>query len=370
MNIVISGGRLQVYGEDVQTYKTIPVGSYEVCFHKMMGFYMTSRPDLMAKEDKVYGDHTRKVEKIFRAYENMDRNLGVILSGIKGSGKSLLVRMLAQESIGKGIPVILVNSYVPGIASFLADIDQEVLVVFDEFEKTFGKNDEFDPQEEMLSLFDGLDNGKKLFVVTCNELNKMNNYLLNRPGRFHYHFVIGSPSPAEVQEYMIDKLEPKYYPLVDRIVNFANTVNITYDYLRAIAFEINMGYSIEETLNELNIMRVKDLTFDIMFKFTNGQTYETYGRSIDLYSNEGMWFRAFGGKNMPTTMFRFKPTDVHTVNGVLCIAPANVEHEIDSDEYWELEGDERAAKIAAANARVIESVVLKKVDNSIGRYLV
>ena len=73
---------------------------------------------------------------------------------------------------------------------------------------------------------------------------------------------------------------------------------------------------------------------------------------------------------MPTTMFHFKPTDVHTVNGVLCIAPANVEHEIDSDEYWELEGDEKAAKIAAANSRVLESVVLKKVDNTISRYLV
>ena len=45
----------------------------------------------------------------------------------------------------------------------------------------------------MLSLFDGLDNGKKLFVITCNEVERLNAYLLNRPGRFHYHFVDCSP---------------------------------------------------------------------------------------------------------------------------------------------------------------------------------
>ena len=34
MNIVQSGSRLQVYGEDVKTFKEIPLGSYAVDFLK------------------------------------------------------------------------------------------------------------------------------------------------------------------------------------------------------------------------------------------------------------------------------------------------------------------------------------------------
>lgn len=33
MNVVNAGGRFQIYGEDVQTYKEIPVGCYKVDFH-------------------------------------------------------------------------------------------------------------------------------------------------------------------------------------------------------------------------------------------------------------------------------------------------------------------------------------------------
>ena len=50
MNVVNSGSRFQIYGEDVKTYRTLPVGSYEVEFHKMIGFYLTSRPDLVVNE--------------------------------------------------------------------------------------------------------------------------------------------------------------------------------------------------------------------------------------------------------------------------------------------------------------------------------
>ena len=243
--------------------------------------------------------------------------------------------------------------------------------MFDEFEKTFGKHDDYDPQEEMLSLFDGMDNGKKMFVITCNEVSKLNPYLVNRPGRFHYHFVIGSPTADEVQAYMTDKLSPEYHQYIDRIVGFANTVNITYDYLRAIAFELNMGYSIEETLNDLNIMRTKDIAFDLVFKFTNGHIYQSYHRTLDLYSNEQVWVRAFGGKNMPATTFNFIPGDIKIVNGKLTLPVDKVDFETDSDEFWDLEEEERKARLAAANARVLESVELTKCnDDFVTRYVV
>ena len=50
----------------------------------------------MVKE-KVYGIHPKKADKVFKAFTKFERNLGVILSGDKGIGKSLFARILASD---------------------------------------------------------------------------------------------------------------------------------------------------------------------------------------------------------------------------------------------------------------------------------
>lgn len=40
MNIVNAGARYQVYGEDVQTYKELPVATYTIGYHPQMGFWL------------------------------------------------------------------------------------------------------------------------------------------------------------------------------------------------------------------------------------------------------------------------------------------------------------------------------------------
>lgn len=200
MNVVHSGDTYQIYGDALKTYEKLPIGTYEVNFSKFTGFYLSSHTDLSVSEDKIYGSTPAKVEKVLRGFRSVDRNFGVILSGRKGIGKSLFARQLATKAKEENLPLVIVSSYVPGIANFLSSIEQEIIVLFDEFEKTFADRDGCSPQEEMLSLFDGIDGGKKLFVVTCNEVNKLNSYLLNRPGRFHYHFILGNPTPDEIRE--------------------------------------------------------------------------------------------------------------------------------------------------------------------------
>ena len=147
MNIVNAGNQFQVYGEDVKTYRQLPVGSYNVEFHKMRGFFLTERSDLTVTEEKIYGDSEYKVRKVMRSYYLSDRNFGVLLSGQKGIGKSLFVRLVAQKAIESGLPVIVVSSAVPGLAEFISSIDQNCVVVFDEFEKTFAKQEDWNPQE-------------------------------------------------------------------------------------------------------------------------------------------------------------------------------------------------------------------------------
>lgn len=52
MNIIVAGSRVQIYGEDVQTYKRLPIASYEVNFNKMTGFFLNKHFDLEAMKKR------------------------------------------------------------------------------------------------------------------------------------------------------------------------------------------------------------------------------------------------------------------------------------------------------------------------------
>lgn len=293
MNIVKSGDKYQVYKDTLKTYKNLPVGTYEVNFDQMTGFYLVEHPDLVVTEDKIYGANVKKIEKTLKGFQSANRNFGIILSGGKGVGKSLFAKQLALKAMEHNYPIILINSYTPDIASFISSIDQEVVVLFDEFDKTFYDNSMSPPQEELLPLFDGIDSGKKLFVITCNELNHLSEFLINRPGRFHYHFIFNTPTLNEIVEYMTDKLDKKYHYNIERIINFAKTVDLTYDMLRAIAFELNLGYTLEESIEDLNIQKERTPCYDVVVKMSNGKTYIAEKELINIYSHDlcHIWLR-------------------------------------------------------------------------------
>lgn len=313
MNVVNSGSVYQIYDEGMQTSKKLPSLVYDVCFSKMQGFFLTARSNIKAEEEKVYGNYIKKVNKVLSGYKAVDRNFGVILSGPKGVGKTLFTKVLSAAAQTQDYPILVVSSYVPGISHFIGSIDQDVIVLFDEFEKTFANSDDCCPQDEMLSLFDGLDSGHKLFVVTCNDTGRLNDYLLNRPGRFHYHFILDVPSAEEIREYLSDKLAPPYQDAIDDVINFSNVGKITYDCLRAIAFELNQGYSLEETLEDLNLIRDRSICFNIIVEFMDGTIYKVYSESLDLMKEEiwGRWFRTSSTtRNDPALWLAFSPRDV------------------------------------------------------------
>ena len=258
MKIVNTGSTYQIYTDDLKTYDQLPVGVYKVGFNKFTGFFLEKHPDVTITE-KLYGHHKEKVNKILDSFNKFDRNMGVIFSGAKGIGKSMAAKLMSQMAMGRGLPVILINEYLPGVSDLLNDIEQEVVVIFDEFDKTYssGNRDNeggCDKQTEFLTLLDGFGVGKKLYVVTCNSLYRLNDFLVNRPGRFHYHIVFSYPTDDEIREYLTDKLDKQYLREIDSVIAFSKRVDLNYDCLRAIAFELNTGISFAEAIKDLNIV--------------------------------------------------------------------------------------------------------------------
>ncbi len=350
MKVIGTGNTYEVFDNTLQVYDQLPPQTYIVRFSKTRGFYMEKYVDIEANEEKVYGIHNAKADKVLRSFGAFNRSLGVILSGDKGIGKSLFARMLSERAIQNGFPVIVVNEYINGISSYLESIEQEVVVLFDEFDKTFGSvkagDGDADPQATMLTLFDGLSGGKKLFVITCNNIHTLSEYLVNRPGRFHYHFRFDYPTPDEIREYLLDKLPEEHHGEIDAVVEFSGKVNLNYDCLRAIAFEIRNGEPFESAIRDLNIVRINDYgtRYTLRLRWKNGLSASSRHVCMDMFdmeSEESEWLRSQKGLDFVLVTFNvsdaeFDPSRLHYV-----VDPGNLRLEYD-------ETDEACKELAAA----------------------
>lgn len=343
MRVINSGNIYEVFDDSLRTYDSFPAQTYIIRFSNMKGFYLEEHPNSYSIGEKVYGCHVAKIQKVLNSFFRSHRNLGVILSGEKGIGKSLFAKMLSAEAISKGMPVIIVDKYVPGIASYIESIQQECVVLFDEFDKTFGdvreKDGEVSPQASMLSLFDGISDGKKLFVITCNSIYKLDEFLINRPGRFHYHLRFDYPSESEIKEYLMDNLPEQYHKEIEPVVSFSRKANLNYDCLRAIAFEISSGLTFKESISDLNIVKVnRGLRYDIKVHYSNGFILKAEDEELDLFENKtkGAWVGS-GGYNDEYVHIDFNPSEAKfDTSKMQYIIPAElVKFEYDDDKEYE-----------------------------------
>lgn len=327
-----------IFDDSLRVYKQLPAQSYVVRFSERRGFYLSKYVDMDITEPKVYGVHEAKVEKVLNSFHEMNRSLGVILSGDKGIGKSLLAKMLAATAIQNGYPVIVVDTFINGIASYIESIEQEAMILFDEFDKTFGevraKDGESSPQTNLLTLFDGLSGGKKLFVVTCNELRRLNEYLINRPGRFHYHFRFEYPSAHEIRQYLEDKLPEKNHGEIDNVVAFSGKVSLNYDCLRSIAFELNHGLTFAEAIKDLNIINIDSETFRVSLRYANGMTVTNKRAYLDMFGDDdenSVELYDSHGEYIGDVMFSPKDSVYDTRTGSYVVMSDNFKVDYDDD---------------------------------------
>ena len=287
MKAISIGTRYEIYNDTLKAYDALPPKTYTVRFAQMSGFYLEERTDLKVSE-KVYGVHLEKSDKVLRSFAMFQRNMGVILSGDKGIGKSFFARCLCEQAVAAGYPVIIIDQFIPGISNYIESIDQEAVFLFDEFDKTFGEiragDNEANPQSRLLSLFDGTSQGKKLFIITCNSLHRLSDFLVNRPVRFHYHFRFNYPTPEENSAYLTDKLGNQYQAEIDKVILFSKKVALNYDCLRAISFELGLGEPFEQVIQDLNIINVRAEDYDITLHCKGGIVMSAKNCSLDLFN--------------------------------------------------------------------------------------
>lgn len=216
-------------------HPTLPAGNYVVQVDPHGNFYLATA-DSFESPGKLYGDVIKNTSRVLNTFMDRPSGTGVLLSGEKGSGKTLLAKNIVSEAAKLGIPTLIINTPFAGdgFNKFIQSIFQPTVVFFDEFEKVYDS----EQQEQMLTLLDGSFPSKKLFLLTCNNKWRVDDHMRNRPGRVYYSIDFGGLTPAFVEEYCIDNLKDKTW--VKKVVTFSGFFNMfNFDMLKALVEEMN-----------------------------------------------------------------------------------------------------------------------------------
>ncbi len=222
--------------EALDIHEHLPAGNYVIKKNEMTGQLFLEQIDKFEIKGKIYGDTLKRADRILHSFEDRPSTTGVMLTGEKGSGKTLLAKMLSVKGYDKGYPTIVVNQPWCGEAfnAFIQSIEQPMVVVFDEYEKVYDEHE----QELMLTLLDGVYPTKKLFVLTCNDKWRVNSHMRNRPGRIFYSLEYKGLDADFIREYCHDNLKAKDH--IEKIVGIAGTFDqFNFDMLKALVEEMN-----------------------------------------------------------------------------------------------------------------------------------
>lgn len=228
----------------------LPGGNYTVNKDEMTGQLFLEHIDNFNVPKKIYGDCLRHTGRVVRTFMDRPNATGVMLTGEKGAGKTLLTKNVCMTLAEMDIPTLVINAPWCGdkFNSFIQSIEQPCAILFDEFEKVYDRDD----QEKILTLLDGVFPSKKLFLLTSNDKWRVDYHMRNRPGRIFYMLDFKGVDAGFIREYCQDNLNAKEH--IERIVNISTMFKeFNFDMLKALVEEMNRyGETPQQALAMLN----------------------------------------------------------------------------------------------------------------------
>lgn len=224
-------------GEISASHDKLPVGNYALQFDRNSGsYFLISQPDFKLPT-KLYGDFSF-IDRWKKSYENNSaKNLGILLSGTKGTGKTIAAQLFCKM-MNKPVIFITQAESGPGFEAFISNsIFSESIIFIDEFEKVYRRDN--DDTNSLLTLMDGMYPTKLIFLLTANDPTSINNKLQNRLNRIKYHKVYNRLEPETVSEIVDDLLVKTHHR--ESVNKFIETFDmITMDVLTSVIREVNL----------------------------------------------------------------------------------------------------------------------------------
>lgn len=243
-------------------FNRLPAGNY-IIQQTPQGQMFFQLVDPFQSPEKIYGNCLARRDRILNTFHERPKSTGLMLTGEKGSGKTLLACELAIEAARQDMPTIIINHPWHGDAfnNLIQSMDQPALILFDEFEKVYDNKE----QEAILTLLDGVFPSKKLFIITCNDEWRVDNHMRNRPGRIFYFLKYKGLELEFIREYCNDKLNNKAH--IEGVCMVSSVFSkFNFDILKALVEEMNRyNESPEQALEMLN---AKPITDDVRYSIS------------------------------------------------------------------------------------------------------
>lgn len=250
------GGKFYLEYPSVEHQK-LRNGIYTVKVDQKGNFYLEKVADEYVFDYKLYGLESKLINRVEKTFDNTTGNLGILLNGVKGTGKTVTCKQISNNI---NQPTIVVSQPYDGVQYFLNSIPQDITIFVDEYEKIFGKS------KELLTIMDGAMNSefRRLFLLTTNNLYIEDN-LKQRPSRLRYMKEFKDLSAKIVEEIIDDMLENDEFR--SECISFMTSLSlITVDIVKQIINEVNIHnespfefedvFNVSKIENKYNIFEV------------------------------------------------------------------------------------------------------------------
>lgn len=243
----VTNGRHYISDTSAQI-SAIEKGVWDVQPDEHGHLFLTKVGDQFDFDFKIYGLESSFIQRVEKTYSNTTGNLGILLNGVKGTGKTISGEIIANKLNN---PIVMVGANFPGLVPFLLSIPQDITIFVDEYDKVFKGNigdDEYEDREDgnvkgdttLLGLMDGTlkTNHRRVFILTTNR-RWLNDNMLNRPGRIRYNKNFSDLDLVQINEIIDDCLKDKKYK--EDILTYLKPLKIiTVDIVKAVISQVNI----------------------------------------------------------------------------------------------------------------------------------
>ena len=271
-----------------ETVNNISRGIYNIGLSRT-GWFINKYADEFTFNYKLYDLQNDFCNYVIKTYNKTKGNFGVMLTGTKGTGKTVTAKVLANRL---NLPIIIVKNMDEqnqGMIEFINQFNFDCILFFDEFEKQFDEDD-----STILQIMDGVYNSKyrKIFLLTTNNLD-INENLIGRPSRIRYVKKFGNLPLSVINTYLDDNL--KVPEARKEIIDFIGTLSIsTIDILKTIVEEVNIHGSINKSKDFFNVSTLNYNYSAIRASLTYGRYYgnrDIY--TIEQFLKDAVKFKSF-----------------------------------------------------------------------------
>lgn len=228
---------------------------YNLVYDNWAGDTFLELGESICLPNKIYTTdaETKFMNKVMNNFKSNDnQTTGVLLCGLKGSGKTITAKKLALNC---NAPIIVVSANFPTrhLCKFFNKFkDTPVCVLFDEIDK----NEQYWKTEDLLSFLDGVNQtAKKLVLFTCNSNKNLNEFIMDRCSRIRYRKIYGIPDIDDVKDFInfLTEDKEKTEAITEFVIN--NIKTLSYDNIKSFVTEVNSypEESFESLLNDMNI---------------------------------------------------------------------------------------------------------------------